>query len=189
MTKSELRKKYLSQRTMLTDDAYRTACDAITAHFFHAVDLTDVRVVHSYLPIERSKEPDTWLIINLLQERFPEIRISVPKINSDGTMTSYYFEGTHQLKESPFGIPEPTYGDVTAPEDIDILIVPLLVFDQNGYRVGYGKGFYDRFLLQCKETSQRAGLSLFPPEVQIDDIAEFDQRMDLVITPEQVYRF
>ncbi|MDV3309443.1 MAG: 5-formyltetrahydrofolate cyclo-ligase [Cyclobacteriaceae bacterium] len=189
MTKSELRKKYLMQRTLLTDDDYRTACDSIAARFFREVDLSDVRVVHSYLPIEKNKEPDTWLIVNVIQEQYPEIRISIPKINPDGTMTSYYYEGTHQLEESPFGIPEPTHGEITSPEDIDILIVPLLVFDQNGYRVGYGKGFYDRFLMQCKSTSVRVGLSLFPPEEHIDDIAEFDQRMNLVITPEQVYRF
>jgi 5-formyltetrahydrofolate cyclo-ligase len=189
MTKSELRKKYLTRRTLLTDDDYRTACDSIAARFFHAVDLANVDVVHSYLPIEKNKEPDTWLIINLIQEQFPEIRISVPKINPDGSMTSYYYEGPYQLKESPFGIPEPTKGEVTAPEDIDLLIVPLLVFDQKGYRVGYGKGFYDRFLLQCKRTSKRVGLSLFPPEERIDDVAEFDQRMNLVITPDHVYQF
>ncbi len=189
MTKPELRRKYLTRRTLLTDDEYRTACDSIAARFFHTVDLGSARVVHSYLPIEKNKEPDTWLIINLIQERFPDIRISVPKINEDSTMTSYYFEGMHQLVESPFGIPEPARGETTKPEDIDILIVPLLVFDKKGYRVGYGKGFYDRFLLQCKPASRRVGLSLFPPEDRIDDIAEFDQRMNIVITPEEVYRF
>lgn len=189
MTKAELRRKYLLRRTLLTDEEYCTACDSITARFFHSVDLADVNVVHSYLPIEKNKEPDTWLIINLIQEQSPEIRISIPKINRDGTITSYYFEGMHQLKESSFGIPEPANGEITAPEDIDILIIPLLVFDKRGYRVGYGKGFYDRFLLHCKSTSARIGLSLFPPEERIDDAAEFDQRMNMVITPEQVYRF
>lgn len=189
MTKSELRRKYLTRRTLLTEDDYRTACDSIAARFFHEVDLANVRVVHSYLPIEKNKEPDTWLIINIIQEQFPEIRISVPKINADGTLTSYYYEGAHQLVESPFGIPEPTHGEMTPPEAIDILIVPLLVFDKKGYRVGYGKGFYDRFLQHCKSTSKRVGLSLFPPEERIDDAAEFDQRMNMVITPEEVYRF
>lgn len=174
---------------LLTDDDYRTACDAIAAQFFRTVDLTGIHVVHSYLPIEKNKEPDTWLIINLIEERYPDIRISVPKINPDGTMTSYYYEGPYQLRESPFGIPEPTGGVITPPDVIDILIVPLLVFDKQGYRVGYGKGFYDRFLLHCKSTSKRVGLSLFPPEERIDDAAEFDQRMNMVITPEQVYHF
>ena len=189
MTKKELRRKYLLQRTLLTDEEYRTACDSITARFFHSVDLADVRVIHSYLPIERNKEPDTWLIISLIQEQSPGIRISIPKINPDGSMNSYYFEGMHQLTESSFGIPEPEYGEITAPEDIDLLIIPLLVFDKKGYRVGYGKGFYDRFLLQCKSTSARIGLSLFPPEERIEDVAEFDQQMNIVITPELVYHF
>jgi len=189
MTKPELRKKYLTRRMLLTDDDYRTACDAIAAQFFRTVDLTGIHVVHSYLPIEKNKEPDTWLIINLIEERYPDIRISVPKINPDGTMTSYYYEGPYQLRESPFGIPEPTGGVITPPDVIDILIVPLLVFDKQGYRVGYGKGFYDRFLRHCKSTSKRVGLSLFPPEERIDDAAEFDQRMNMVITPEQVYHF
>jgi len=189
MTKSQLRKKYLTRRTLLTDDEYRNACDAIASRFFHEVDLNGMQVVHSYLPIEKNKEPDTWLIINLIQERYPDIRISVPKINPDGTMNSYYYEGPTQLRESPFGIPEPTRGEITPPEVIDMLIVPLLVFDKQGYRVGYGKGFYDRFLLQTKSTSRRIGLSLFPPEERIDDAAEFDQRMNMVITPDEVYHF
>lgn len=87
------------------------------------------------------------------------------------------------------GIPEPVGGTVTEPSEIDLILMPLLAFDKRGHRVGYGKGFYDRFLRSCRADCIKAGLSLFPPEEKIDDVAEFDQPMTMAITPESVFRF
>lgn len=189
MTKAELRKLYLSKRVRLADDEYRIACDAIVSNFFKAVDLGNVHVLHCFLPIEKNKEPDTWLIIEQLQWRSPGIRISIPKVAADDNIVSYYYEGRDQLADSNLGIPEPAEGEVTEPSAIDVAIVPLVAFDKRGQRVGYGKGFYDRFLKTCRPDCIRAGLSLFPPEEKIDDIAPFDQPLTMVITPESVYRF
>lgn len=189
MTKAELRKLYLSKRVRLSDDEYRNACDSICSNFFRAIDLGNVKVLHSYLTIAKNKEPDTILIIQQVQARYPDVRISVPKINTDDTLTSYFYEGKKQLADSDWGILEPTGGTVTDPLDIDLIIVPLLAFDKHGHRVGYGKGFYDRFLQSCRPDSLKVGLSLFPAEDKIDDIAEFDQPLSLTVTPETAYRF
>ena len=54
------------------------------------------------------------------------------------------------LNENDYGIMEPVDGTIIPYENIDMVICPLLTFDKNGYRVGYGKGFYDRFLTQCR---------------------------------------
>lgn len=189
MTKAELRKLYLSKRVRLSENEYRVACDSICSNFFREVDLSKINVLHAFLTITKNKEPDTWLILQQLQLNYPDIRISIPRINADGVMTSYYYEGQQQIVESRWGIPEPTDGVVTDPSEIDLIVVPLLAFDKQGHRVGYGKGFYDRFLKSCRTDCIRAGLSLFPPEEKIDDVAEFDQPMTLAITPKSVFRF
>lgn len=189
MTKAELRILYRSKRGKLSDDEYREACDSVSSNFFREIDLSHIGVIHSFLPIVRNREPDTGLIIGQLQLRYPEIRISVPRVNVDETMTSYYYEGRRQIALSSMGIPEPVGGKVTEPSEIDLILIPLLAFDKRGHRVGYGKGFYDRFLKSCRADCIKAGLSLFPPEEKIDDVAEFDQPMTLAITPESVFRF
>jgi len=69
------------------------------------------------------------------------------------------------------------------------VLVPLLSFDKKGFRVGYGKGFYDRFLMQCKSDCIKIGLSYFDPIDVIDDADEFDVPLDFCITPQKVYVF
>ena len=69
-------------------------------------------------------------------------------------------------------------------------MLPLLAFDKKGYRVGYGKGFYDRFLLNLKEDALKVGLSLFEVEDDlISDINSYDIPMDICVTPEILYTF
>ena len=70
-----------------------------------------------------------------------------------------------------------------------MVILPLLAFDQQGYRVGYGKGFYDKFLSGCREDCLKVGFSYFEPIETIDDCNEFDVPLDLCITPQNVYVF
>ena len=70
-----------------------------------------------------------------------------------------------------------------------MVLVPLLCFDESGHRVGYGKGFYDRFLTKCRPDTQKVGLSYFPPVKEITDADSFDIRLDLCLTPEKVWRF
>jgi 5-formyltetrahydrofolate cyclo-ligase len=67
--------------------------------------------------------------------------------------------------------------------------MPLLAFDSKGDRVGYGKGYYDRFLAACRKDVLKIGLSYFPPVSSIDDIEIFDKKLDFCITPERVYAF
>ncbi|MFB6306170.1 MAG: 5-formyltetrahydrofolate cyclo-ligase, partial [Flavobacteriales bacterium] len=72
-------------------------------------------------------------------------------------------------------------------EKIDMVILPLVVSDKKGNRVGYGKGFYDKFLHDCKKDITKVGLSFYEPVQQIDDIEEHDEPLDICITPENVY--
>lgn len=188
MTKGEIRKHYLSLRQGLTDSEYQQRSQKLCDTFFSSVDLSDVKVIHVFLPIISKKEPDTWLIIEHLK-KFSGIRISVPKMNNDNTLTNFYFEGRDQVSENKWGIPEPLSGKGTPLESIDLVVVPLLAFDLQGNRVGFGKGFYDRFLKDCRTDCLKVGLSLFDPVERISDINENDVRLTHCVTPENKYTF
>ena len=70
-----------------------------------------------------------------------------------------------------------------------VVFIPLLAFDQKGNRVGYGKGFYDKFLEQCKPKTVKIGLSFFSTEEEISDIYKNDISLDYCVTPQTIYKF
>ena len=190
MTKAELRKKYILQRNALTEADYfecnRRLCDS----FFSHVNLTAVKVLHTFLPMEKKREPDTWLIIDRIRRDFQSIRISIPKVNlKSAELEHFYLESRHRVRHSEWGIPEPEGGVPTPIEKIDMVIVPLLAFDQSGHRIGFGKGYYDKFLIKCRKDARKVGLSFFPPELQIKGLESHDIALDCCITPYRMYNF
>ncbi|MNY64409.1 5-formyltetrahydrofolate cyclo-ligase family protein [compost metagenome] len=70
-----------------------------------------------------------------------------------------------------------------------MVFVPLLAFDIHGNRIGYGKGFYDKFLAECKPETIKIGLSFFEAVNQIDDVFESDIKLDYCVAPEKIYQF
>lgn len=187
MTKQELRKIYLKKRMELSGVQCQQLSRELCDHFFETVKLSDVRVLHTFLPIRKTNEVDTWLIIDRLQKEFPGIKISVPRVNNNTPeLEHYYYEGPGQLQTNAWGIPEPVKGVPTPTEKIDTVLVPLLVFDRQRHRLGYGRGFYDRFLAGCRSDCLKVGLSFFEMEEKIDDISDKDVALDLVITPRSV---
>jgi 5-formyltetrahydrofolate cyclo-ligase len=184
MTKKELRKIYLKKRIGLSDAEFERLNEQLCEHFFSAVKLKGVHVLHTFLPIRKTKEVNTWLIIERLQKDFPNVKISIPKINNHTSeLENYYLEGPGQLKNNTWEIPEPVKGVPTPNDRIDAVLVPLLAFDKQGHRLGYGRGFYDRFLASCRPDCLKIGLSFFEEEEKIDDISEKDVALDLVVTP------
>jgi 5-formyltetrahydrofolate cyclo-ligase len=69
------------------------------------------------------------------------------------------------------------------------VLVPLLIFDRQGHRVGYGKGFYDRFLRRCGPETRRIGISLFDGIDKISDVHSSDETLHQCITPEAIITF
>lgn len=188
MTKAEIRKEYLDKRKSLSDTAYIEKCQRVADYFFTYFDLSFVKTLHVFLPITANKEPDTWIIIDRIRREFPAIRLSVPRINaSTNSIESFYFEGLHQLKKGQWGIQEPKQGVPTPSSDIDMILVPLLAFDLHGHRVGYGKGYYDRFLATCRPDCKKVGLSLFEPTASIP-AEQQDIPLTWCITPKKVYK-
>ena len=190
MTKTELRKFYLNERLSISDQDLAQFNRDICDNFFNQISLAHIKVVHSFITMENTKEPDTWMIINRLRKNFPDIRISIPRINVESlSLENFYFESPDQLKANAWGIREPQYGQETITADIDMVLVPMLIADEYGHRVGYGKGFYDKFLATCKATCIPIGLCFYDPVVRIDDTEAWDMPLNYCVTPNKVHRF
>lgn len=157
---------------------------------FQTISLPWLNCVHSYIAAEKYAEPDTSLILRFLQFRYPDIKIAAPRIEADGFgMTHHLIEDFEEMELNKYGIEEPAAGEEIAPKDIDLILVPLLAFDEQGYRAGFGKGYYDRFLSECREDAIKIGISFFAPAKRIDDVDEHDVKLDYCCTPEKVYQW
>lgn len=151
-----------------------------------------VRFLHVFLPILKFKEPDLYPFFDWLKNEFPAIRLVLPKVADDGIqLENYAYEmgEAHELATNKWGISEPTGGDIIDERQLDMVILPLLAFDLKGNRLGYGKGFYDRFLSKCRPDVIKIGISFFGPnETEIKTDAH-DQKLTMCVTPLQVYHF
>ncbi|MEQ1584373.1 MAG: 5-formyltetrahydrofolate cyclo-ligase [Cyclobacteriaceae bacterium] len=188
MKKEELRKFYLAKRKALSPTEHGQLSQQLSDQFFSIMDLSQISVLHIYLPIEAKCEPDTWLIINRIQKEFPRIRIAIPRVNHD-EMESIQYESHAQLKKNEWEIWEPHFGSHVNAKEIDLLIVPLLAFDTQGHRIGYGRGYYDRFSKSCRVDCVKIGLSFFEPEKTINERLETDLSLNECITPNKKYSF
>jgi 5-formyltetrahydrofolate cyclo-ligase len=93
------------------------------------------------------------------------------------------------FQANAINILEPLETEVIDPLDIDMVLVPMLVCDVAGNRVGFGKGYYDRYLSRCRPDCLKVGLSYFTPIDRVEDANEFDVPLNFCITPEKVYVF
>lgn len=186
MTKAELRKEAAGLREALTDTELHQR-SLLLLEQFQKLDLSAIRTIHIFLPILEKKEPDTFLIIEWLKQEHPSVKVIVPKADFKSLqMTHHVFSGHEDLQKNMFNILEPQHADLHS-GDIDLVLVPLLAFDLLGYRVGYGKGFYDRFLKELNTI--KLGLALFEPVTQISDPDPHDVPLDSCITPSTRYDF
>ncbi|SOD96790.1 5-formyltetrahydrofolate cyclo-ligase [Spirosoma fluviale] len=196
MTKAELRREFLAKRKALTADEVAYRSELIAARFFTYLeenDLADVpTIIHTFLPIKRHNEVNTWAIIEPIWQSFGHIHISVPVTDEYTHQLLNYtiFPGT-PLVTNRLGIPEPAIGSryETELNQISIVLVPLLAFDKQGNRVGYGGGYYDRFLAGCRPDCLKVGLSLFEAVHEITDIEPTDIKLDVCITPDYLHSF
>lgn len=148
-------------------------------------------MVHLFMPISDNKEVDTFSILEYFKDHEPALKVVIPKTNFERMeMENILFDPVYTvLGRNKQGIPEPIHGQRISSQHIDVVLMPLLAFDHAGNRVGYGKGFYDRFLTGCRADVQKIGLSFFEPVEQVIDINEFDKRMDACVTPDRIWEF
>ena len=189
MTKAALRKLYKEKRQQISWSDKERWTDLILINF-QKLDLPFIDCVHTYLSLDQQNEVETENITRYLSFKNPGLKIVVPKINLDSMeMKHYIFNDDVEMAPNSFGIIEPLEGEKVLPHEIDLVLTPLLAFDKNGFRVGYGKAFYDRFFQQCKEDVIRVGLSFFESEEMIEDVNKYDVPLHYCVTPNKVYNF
>jgi 5-formyltetrahydrofolate cyclo-ligase len=187
MQKSDLRTLYKQRRATLTPESIETQSLAI-ANQVLGMPIWEHTYFHVFLPIEKQREVNTEFILHLLAGKDKEIVIS----KSDFTtreMTHFLLTDSTKIIPNAHGIPEPVNGLAVPVSTIEVVFVPLLAYDKSGHRVGYGKGFYDTFLQQCKPNTVKIGLSFFAPEENIENVSANDVALDYVVTPEGIVRF
>jgi len=188
-TKKELRERFKQMRLLLTKEEEDSLNDGLLLQF-QRFNWSKFSCIHVFLPIKSFKEPNTVILINWLRQNFPHIKLVVPKTNTGSfTMHHYIWEEGQAFEVNKWGIEEPASGELVLAEQLDVVIVPLLAFDRMGNRIGYGKGFYDRFLSICRPDCLKIGLSLFEAIKLIEDVNPMDIPLDYCITPNTIWEF
>jgi len=188
MRKAELRKQMLQRRRALSPGEVQQRSQRIADTFFRNFPLRAGQTVHVFLPILKNNEVNTWPIIQRLRLEHPKVRVAVPVTDvAQHVLTHHELTDKAVLVENAWGIPEPQHAHIIYAEEVDVVLVPLLAFDKAGHRVGYGKGFYDRFLADCRPGILKIGLSLEPPVAHIADANAFDVPLDAVVMPDGVW--
>jgi 5-formyltetrahydrofolate cyclo-ligase len=185
--KKELRLKYKTLRKQLSENEMEEMSLAI-ANQLLKLPVWDKNYFHVFLPIEAHKEVDTELILHLLSGKDKEILISKSNFQTR-EMTHYLLTDNTKIKKNEYNIPEPVDGIEVPSKKIEVVFIPLLAFDKKGHRVGYGKGFYDKFLSECQAGTIKIGLSFFEAEELIADVHEGDMQLNYCVTPNEIYCF
>lgn len=185
LSKIEAREKYRNLRKQLTEPEILEMSVEIANNLLK-FKIWELKTFHLFMTINEKKEVDTKPIFDLLIGKGKEIVI--PKINTNtNTLDSYIFDEKTVFKISNLRIPEPKDGIVFNGK-IDVVIMPLLAYDLDGNRIGYGKGFYDNFISNLKSAPLKIGISYFSPEKSLE-CNNHDINLDYCITPNKIFSF
>jgi 5-formyltetrahydrofolate cyclo-ligase len=190
MTKADLRRAALARRRALPEAEVARLSAALWEQLRTGFPVPEWRWLHLFLPIPQQHEPDTWPLIRQLWAEQPYLQLAVPVVQPDGhALRHFHLTPDTRLVANRWHIPEPVGATEVQPGQLDAVLVPLLAFDEAGHRVGYGKGFYDRFMIECRPGALRIGVSLEPPVPRIADAWAGDVRLHACLTPERLWRF
>ena len=185
VSKSKIRSVFLRKRLELSEGKHENLCFDI-ANQCLKLPIWDFEYFHLFLSIKSKAEVDTSLILTMLQGR--DKQVIIPKVNGDNLEHILLTDST-KIKVNSWGIPEPDKGILIDPRDLDVVFMPLLGYDKIGNRVGYGKGFYDNFLVNCKPEVIKIGLSFFNPVDKISGVHTNDIPLDFCVNPKEIINF
>ena len=189
MFKKYARAIYLQKRQQLTAQEITAAFNYFYDTLINKLDVENIKTIATYIPLEKFAEIDALNIAKKLQEKYTTLEIYIPKINVNNTMEFYLLNKNTSFAKNKWGLTEPQNQKPITPTNINAFIIPLLCFTSNGFRVGYGKGFYDNYLKRCTPNVLKIGLSYFEPINQILDINPNDVPLTWCITPNKLYEF
>lgn len=190
MTKKQCRKIFKEKRLALTPQQVLKMDDLLLIQFQRLSFNQDVEYLLSYYALEQRNEIDPYLFNRSIQLSIPHLQIAYPVVNTaQSSMQAHLVTDTTVFINNEYNIQEPANGEEIEPALLDIVFVPLLALDRQGFRVGYGKGYYDRFLAKCREDVIAVGFSYFDPIDNIEDADQFDIPLNYCITPQQLYEF
>lgn len=141
--KNTLRKEIAEKREKLSEEFRKEYSEDLSYIFFNSEIYAKAKVIMSYVSFRG--EFDTSIINKRILE--DKKTLLLPKTYGKGHMKAYKVSNLHKLKENKFGLKEPEEGEEFEP---DLIIVPGIAFDKEGNRLGFGAGYYDRFLSEKK---------------------------------------
>jgi len=188
LKKDIVRKTFLKKRQELSSSLFEELSSQVIQNTIELIKQLKPQCIHCFLPISTKGEINTMPIIQYCWDN--QINVAVPVSNfEDGTLKNAELRPNTGLKKTQHNIAEPIDPIWMNNSAIDLVITPLLAFDIRGYRVGYGKGFYDRFFDSLRQEPKKIGLSLFDPCKAIEDIADHDMPLTHCVTPQKIYIF
>ena len=183
LTKAQLRESCLARRAALTTAKRRQMSAAIAEHVCALPAFQDSQTVMLYMALPQ--EAQTAAI--LAESRYQGKRVTVPVVKPCGLVAAELPTGQLQFQPGPFDIPEPAVSTaIIPPEDINCVMVPGIAFDRRGARLGFGKGYYDRFLCRLPATTHVCGLAFSVQIVQHVPDLPHDVRMQSLVTEQGV---
>ena len=194
LTKPVLRRAVLARRQALPAAAMAARSQQLAEQLFRHFPVAEWRALHLFLPLARRNEPDTWPVIRRIWAELPALQLAAPVMQADGiSLRNYVLSPGTPLIENSWGISEPAPDPATEvlPAAFDAVLVPLLAVDATGQRVGYGGGFYDRLLAQCRPGTPFIGLNVLdePPAGRLADVLPTDVPLTACLTPGGVWHF
>ena len=188
--KATLRTLFKHKRSMLSMEAQQELDNRLLQQFRCLPLPGNVQYIMGFMPMQKFREPNVLLLIQDIRKRCPELQLAFPRVRKDSIeMDALLVTADTSYILSSWGIQEPEADPVLEPSAIDMIFIPLLAFDDKGYRVGYGKGVYDTFLQRCRPDVFKIGISYFDPVPEISDTYPGDIPLDVCITPDKIHTF
>ncbi|MEM6829557.1 MAG: 5-formyltetrahydrofolate cyclo-ligase [Bacteroidota bacterium] len=185
LSKKLLRSTVLHYRQLMDDQCFEQRNAAMCSKLLQAIEVAGCESVHAFLPIKKNREPDITSLLETLWDRGIQVIVSKTDFRSR-KMHHFLLERNTILEENRLGIPEPKGAESISLDKVDFVMVPLILADKVGNRIGYGGGFYDQLLSNVK--ALKVGLSLTYPVDAIHQKEEWDIPLDILITPFKNYQ-
>lgn len=144
-TKQQIREKLLKRRSDLGREEYQTKSDQIIQNLGKLPEFKKASTIHCYVSMNERNEVNTHSLIKDLVNSDKRLAVSVTNFE-EGTLSHRYLEKFEDLQQNKWGVLEPVEGKEAEVRELDLIIVPMVGGDEDKNRIGYGKGFYDRFL-------------------------------------------